>query len=129
MISNWLLIMIFFRFGFCSPPPHKNGGGGCTGAHGSLPFFLKSYFARDVFLEIFFRVILQGIQNFSGAGISKVSSGALCCCCNIENLGGCLESCFVFLKIWLALFTWNTRFEIRPFALLPTNYALKSYQI
>ena len=99
MISNWLLIMIFFRFGFCSPPPHKNGGGGCTGAHGSLPFFLKSYFARDVFLEIFFRVILQGIQNFSGPGISKVSSGALCCCCNIENfqvLGGMFGKLFRF---------------------------------
>ena len=27
---------------------------------------------------------------------------------------------FVFRKIWRALFPWNTRFEIRPFALLPT---------
>ena len=27
---------------------------------------------------------------------------------------------FVFRKIWRALFSWNTRFEIRPFALLPT---------
>ena len=25
----------------------------------------------------------------------------------------------VFQKIWRALFSWNTRFEIRPFALLP----------
>ena len=30
---------------------------------------------------------------------------------------------FVFRKIiWCALFSWNTRFEIRPFALLPTVY-------
>ena len=29
---------------------------------------------------------------------------------------------FVFRKIWRALFSWNTRFEIRPFALSPTNY-------
>ena len=29
---------------------------------------------------------------------------------------------FVFRKIWRALFSCNTRFEIRPFALLPTNY-------
>ena len=26
---------------------------------------------------------------------------------------------FVFRKIWRALLSWNTRFEIRPFALLP----------
>ena len=26
---------------------------------------------------------------------------------------------FIFRKIWRALFSWNTRFEIRPFALLP----------
>ena len=29
---------------------------------------------------------------------------------------------FVFRKIWRALFSWNTHFEIRPFALLPTIY-------
>ena len=29
---------------------------------------------------------------------------------------------FFFRKIWHALFSRNTRFEIRPFALLPTNY-------
>ena len=28
---------------------------------------------------------------------------------------------FVFRKIWRALFSWNTRFEIWPFALLPTH--------
>ena len=28
---------------------------------------------------------------------------------------------FVFRKIWHALFFWNTRVEIRPFAFLPTN--------
>ena len=27
----------------------------------------------------------------------------------------------VFRKIWRALFFWNTRFDIRPFALLPTK--------
>ena len=27
---------------------------------------------------------------------------------------------FVFRKIWRGLFSWNTRFEIRPFVLLPT---------
>ena len=27
---------------------------------------------------------------------------------------------FVFRKIWRALFSCNTRFEIRPFAILPT---------
>ena len=32
---------------------------------------------------------------------------------------------FVFRKIWRALFSWNTRFEIRPFALLPKNCLTK----
>ena len=31
---------------------------------------------------------------------------------------------FVLRKIWRALFSWNTCFEIRPFALLPTNWWL-----
>ena len=30
---------------------------------------------------------------------------------------------FVFRKIWCALFFWNTRFEIRPFAILPAIHA------
>ena len=29
---------------------------------------------------------------------------------------------FIFRKIWRTLFSCNTRFEIRPFALLPANY-------
>ena len=28
---------------------------------------------------------------------------------------------FIFQQIWCALFSWNTRFEIHPFALFPTN--------
>ena len=28
---------------------------------------------------------------------------------------------FIFRKIWRVLFSWNTRFENRPFALPPTN--------
>ena len=36
---------------------------------------------------------------------------------------------FVFWKIWRALFSWNTRFEIRLFALLPTNSWKKLQQI
>ena len=31
---------------------------------------------------------------------------------------------FVFWKIWHALFSCNTCFEIRPLALLPTNYTI-----
>ena len=30
------------------------------------------------------------------------------------------QEMFVLLKIWSALFSWNHRFKIRPFALLPT---------
>ena len=36
---------------------------------------------------------------------------------------------FVFRKIWRASFSWNTRSEIRPFALLPTNSRLKSQNV
>ena len=46
---------------------------------------------------------------------------------------------FVFRKIWLAVFSWNTRFEIRPFCLiidelrdcifqLPQNFDLEKAQ-
>ena len=31
------------------------------------------------------------------------------------------KKCSFFRKVWRALFTCNTRFEIRPFALLPKN--------
>ena len=31
---------------------------------------------------------------------------------------------FVFRKFWRALLSWSTRFEIRPFALLPTKYTI-----
>ena len=34
---------------------------------------------------------------------------------------------FVFPKIWHALFSWNTRFEIHPFALLPSNWQKRSH--
>ena len=40
-------------------------------------FFLKSYFSRDVFLEIRFCAILQDIQNGFGPRSPKISSGAL----------------------------------------------------
>ena len=35
---------------------------------------------------------------------------------------------FVFREIWCALFSCNSRFEIRPFALLPKTYARKKLQ-
>ena len=35
---------------------------------------------------------------------------------------------FVFRKIWRAFFSWNTRFEIRSFALLPSNSWLCFWQ-
>ena len=46
------------------------------GGHG-LTLFLKSYFPRDVFLEIGFCVILQGIQNFFGPVTPRSSLGPL----------------------------------------------------
>ena len=36
-----------------------------------------------------------------------------------------LFSIFIFRKIKHALFSWNSRFEIRPFALLATMYSKK----
>ena len=32
------------------------------------------------------------------------------------------KTCSFFRKIWHALFSWNTPFEVRAFALLPSNY-------
>ena len=50
------------------------------GKQGASPrpyFFLKVYFARDIFFEVCFCVILQDIQSFFRPGISRISSGAL----------------------------------------------------
>ena len=51
------------------------GGGGGVGEWGYAlpPLALKLYFARDVFLEISFCVILQGIKNSFGTGTSRIS--------------------------------------------------------
>ena len=58
---------------FENMPPDEGGPGGpCL-----LTLFQKSYFARNVFLEIRFCIILQGIQNFFGPGTLGISSGAL----------------------------------------------------
>ena len=35
---------------------------------------------------------------------------------------------FVFRKTWRALFSWSTRFEICPFALLPMSYVIKCFR-
>ena len=44
-------------------------------SHGP-PLFLKSYFARDVFLEIRFCVVPQSIQNFFRPCTPRISPGA-----------------------------------------------------
>ena len=41
--------------------------------------FFCVFFARDIFLEIGFCVILQSIQNFFGPSTTRISSGALNC--------------------------------------------------
>ena len=38
----------------------------------------------------------------------------VCLCIRVKKM-------FVFRKIWRAFFSWNTRFEIRPSALLPSK--------
>ena len=53
--------------------------GRCLSKPCSASLFLKLYFARDIFLEIHFCVILQGIQNFFGPDTAKISSEALSC--------------------------------------------------
>ena len=53
-------------------PPTKAGPGAMAPS-----LFLKSHFARNIFLEIRFCVILQGIQNFFGSGSPKISFGGL----------------------------------------------------
>ena len=37
------------------------------------------------------------------------------------------KKCSFFRKIWRALFSWNTHFEIRLFALLPTKWKVMSH--
>ena len=68
--------IFFFHHGCGKQAPQRRGGGGGGGQGGMPPLFLKSYFARDVFLEIQFCVILQGIQNVFGPGTPRVLSGA-----------------------------------------------------
>ena len=46
-------------------------------SHAHTHTFYETYFAWDVFLEIYFCVILQGIQNTFGSGTPRFSSGAL----------------------------------------------------
>ena len=36
---------------------------------------------------------------------------------------------FVFRKIWRALFLWDTRFEIHPFVLFPTNFGFENREV
>ena len=40
--------------------------------------------------------------------------------CRLPRGGGGYKKCSFFRKIWHVSIPWNTRFEIRPFALLPT---------
>ena len=48
-----------------------------------------------------------------------------------ESQNGCFKKAkhemFVFRKFWRALLSWNTRFEIRPFALLPAKFSFKDF--
>ena len=56
-------------------PPNK--GRGRAGELWPLPLFLKSYFARDIFLGIYLCVILQGIQNFFDPETPRILLGSL----------------------------------------------------
>ena len=53
-----------------SGPPIKGEGEGS-------PLLLKLYFVGNFFLEIYFCVVLQGIQNFFGPSTPRISSGTL----------------------------------------------------
>ena len=61
--------------------PRMKVGVGGAGVHAPPPpphFFLRSYFAGDVFLEIYFCVILQGIYpKLFWLGTPRILSGAL----------------------------------------------------
>ena len=54
------------------PGPTTNWGG-AQGDYSSTLLFLKSYFGRDVFLEIRFCFVLQGIQNVFGSSTPRIS--------------------------------------------------------
>ena len=58
--------------------------------------------------------ISTGLMNDVFEFVGNKAKGQIC-----VQLRG--KGMFVFRKIWHALFSWNTRFEIGPFALLPTS--------
>ena len=59
------------------------------GGHGP-PTISEEYFARDVFFEIHFCVILQGIQNFFGPCTPRIFLGTLA----VIILNSNIENCF-----------------------------------
>ena len=91
--------------------------------------FLRTQFLQNTSGELFWLLLSQVSSWFVG---NEAGGG--------ESLNRCLKNTkhtkcsegrtflthwyalFVFRKIWFALFSLNTRFEIRPFALLPTSY-------
>ena len=64
-----------FLFLWYYRPPNKGKKGEAWGPCPLL--FLKLYFAKNVFLEIRFCIIFQGIQNFFGFDTPRILSGAL----------------------------------------------------
>ena len=46
---------------------------------------------------------------------------------NYMCVSGVWNGMFISRKIWRVLFSWNTCFEIQPFALLPTKYFRKKF--
>ena len=65
----FLLTLKIFHTLFSGPPIKGEGEGS--------PLLLKLYFAGNFFLEIYFCVVLQGIQNFFGPSTPRISSGTL----------------------------------------------------
>ena len=91
--------------------------------HMKLHFQIKQKFVIFNFLQchgglLFFVHVLNGLKSFSvfAKTLGRISKRVF-----QENKGRQIfRKMFVFRKIWRALFSWNTRFDIRPFALLLT---------
>ena len=82
----------------------------CPGIYTQL--FQKIFFCNSK-LQFICREILQNTRYFF---LPPVTHKYVCLS------GG--KKCSFSGKIWRALFPWNTSFEIRPFALLPTKFFL-----
>ena len=107
-----VFIRIFIMY-FCKFQGPQRKGAGRGGGH--VPHWnLKLYFARNVFLEIRFYVIHEGIQNFLSPSTPKILSGGL------HLLGVASKWAFYFSLLNIIGITWSKSLK---------HFLYKAYQL